>query len=175
MLQQRIGVDLILILVILVNGWSFDAAAQDTTTLPEVVVLAKNYKYLRSVSHKEVAQPIRLVERKSASFDVMNSEFYEDDYDNYFITFYLPEGYVLAVYDEDGKLIRTAERYKNVALPSAVRKAVADRYPKWAVTEDTYQVKYNDKTGAQMTYKLVLRNGKKQIRVKTNEKGEFLD
>ena len=142
-------------------------------TLPAVTVLARNYQYLRSADSREAAQPVRLLERKAATYDVKSSDYYEDDYANYFISFYLPEGYVLATYDSTGKIIRTAERFRNVALPLAVRDAVAERFPKWAITNDIYKVEYKDQEGAEKQYKLVLQNGTKRVRVKINEKGEF--
>jgi hypothetical protein len=159
---------------VFIAGFSIQSMAQ-VTTLPEVTVVARNYKYLRSVDSKDVAQPVKLLERKAAAYDVKNSEYYEDEYDTYFITFYLPDGYVLAVYDQDGKLIRTAERFKDITLPVAVRNAVGKRYPNWVISKDVYLVKYEDDSGAKKDYKLVLENGNKRLRVKTNDKGEFLD
>lgn len=147
--------------------------AQDV--LPEVTVTARNYKYLRAANTKNAPTPVNLLERKAAAFDVTKSEYYDDDYDTYSITFFLPEGYVLGVYDQDGKLLRTAEKFKNITLPAAVRDAVATRYPKWGISRDLYLVTYKDEGGARMVYKLVLENGKKRLKVKTNEKGEFLD
>lgn len=143
--------------------------------LPEVTVVAKNYKYLRSTNNKDAAPPVKLLEHKAASFDVKSSEYYEDDNDMYYITFYLPEGYVLAVYDQEGKLLRTAEKFKNISLPSSVRDAVAKRFPNWAISKDIYIVKYGEEAGAKMQYKLLLENGSKRMRVKTDENGEFLD
>lgn len=149
------------------------SAAQDT--LPSVEVVAKTYKYLRSVNARDLAQPVRMLEHKAAAFDVRNSEYYEDDNDQYFITFFLPAGYVLAVYDQNGKLLRTAEKYKDVALPMTVRNAVGERFPKWAITKDVYVVQYGDGVGARKEYKLVLENGKKRLRVKIDDQGAFLN
>ena len=143
--------------------------------LPEVTVTAANYKYLRSANTKNVANPANLLERKPAAFDIKNSEFYDDDYDTYTVSFFLPDGYVLAVYDANGKLLRTAERYKNIALPREVRSAVVSRYPNWKITSDLYQVKYEDDSGARTIYKLTLQNGSKRLKTKVNEKGDFLD
>jgi len=161
------------VLGILIAGFAIQSVAQET--LPEIIVMARNYKYLKSTNNKEAAQPVKLLERKAALYDVKNSEYYEDDYDTYYITFYLPQGYVLAVYDSTGKLIRTAEKFKMIALPSAIRSAVATRYPNWTISKDVYRVTYGEANGAKMDYKLLLENGNKRLRVKTNEKGEFLD
>ena len=89
--------------------------------LPEVTVMAKNYKYMKAADTKNAPTPVNLLERKTAAYDIKNSEYYNDEYDSYSVTFYLPEGYVLGVYDQDGKLLRTAERFKDISLPPAVR------------------------------------------------------
>lgn len=142
-------------------------------TLPEVTVVATNYKYLQSVGGKEVATPVQRLQRAAAAYNVKKSDYYEEDYDTYFISFYIPEGQILAAYDANGKLLRTAEKYKNVKLPPAVTKAVASRFPNWGITADTYQVTYYEEKGAATKYKLLLQNGDKRLRVQVNDEGEF--
>ncbi|WP_341836129.1 nicotinate-nucleotide adenylyltransferase [Chitinophaga pollutisoli] len=165
---------LLLLAINAIAGATMPLRAQ-VRELPEVTVTAKNYKYLRSINSKEAAQPVKLLEAKAASYDIKNSEYYEDDNDTYFITFYLPEGYVLAVYDQEGKLLRTAEKFKNIVLPALVRASVAKRFPNWSISKDIYLVKFGDEAGAKMQYKLLLENGSKRMRVKTDENGEFID
>ena len=87
------------------------------------------------------------------------SDFYQDDYDYYTVSFFIPEGKIVAVYDEDGNVLRTIEKFKDIALPVPVRDAVAERFPNWEVVSDVYRVKYNDKKGAKQNYKLRLKNG----------------
>src|SRR5690606_8401488 len=132
---------LLLIFAILIAGISMHLSEQ---VLPEVTIVDRNYKYLRSVDNKDVAQPVKLLEHKAAAYDIKNSDLYEDDYNTYYITFYLPQGYILATYDSSGKIIPTAERFKNIAIPATVKNAVAERYPKWAISKDVYQVKYQE-------------------------------
>jgi hypothetical protein len=153
-------------------GFVFSAYAQ--VLLPEVVVPAKRYKYLSSVDNKELGEPIKILEYNAAAFDVKSSAFYEDEYDEYFISFYLPNGYILATYDKDGKILRTAERYQNVALPSAVSKSLIQAYPDWSVPKDVYLVNYEEQKGSTKIWKLVLTKEDKRIRVKLNERGEFI-
>jgi len=153
-------------------GVTFQSIAQET--LPTATVVPVNYKYLTSVNGRAVSQPVNMVQLRAATFNVKSSEFYEDDYDNYFISFYIPDGVVLAVYDKDGKLLRTVEKFKSVSVPPAVRNAVAQRFPEWAISNDVYLVNFDNANGATKVYKLLLQNGDKRVRVKTNEKGEFL-
>ncbi|MBS1563191.1 MAG: nicotinate-nucleotide adenylyltransferase, partial [Bacteroidetes bacterium] len=136
--------------------------------------VAANYKYLRAVGGDEVAAPVQKLQRAAAAYNVKKSEYYEEDYDNYFISFYIPDGQILAAYDKSGKLIRTAEKYKNVKLPSAVTSSVSTRFPNWAISADTYQVTYYEEKGAAKRYKLLLQNGDKRLRIQVGEDGQFL-
>lgn len=164
-----------LLLGVLAAAAATHSMAQDEKTLPEVKVIANTYKYLRAVDNREMPPPVKLLERKAAEYDIKNSEYYDDDNVTYYVSFYLPEGFVLAVYDQDGKLLRTAERYKNIPLPTGITKAVGKRYPNWSISKDIYLVTYEDANGAKRDYKLILQNGNKRIRAKLDEQGTFLD
>jgi hypothetical protein len=145
-----------------------------TEQLSEVVVMAANYKYLREADNQQAALPVKMLERKVAAFDVQESGFYEDDWGIYTVNFYIPDGHIVAMYDTDGKVVKTIERFKDVALPPAVRNAVAERFPNWELAGDSYRVNFSEDKGADKTYKVKIKNGDKTMRVKLNENGEFL-
>lgn len=163
---------LIIGVMVLVFGFTLQAFAQ--ILLPEIEIRAMNYKYLNAVGAKEVAQPVSMLERYAAAFDPKESEFYEDEYDNYFVSFYIPEGKILAAYDKDGNLLRTAEKFKDIDVPQAVKLAVTKRFPNWSITKDVYLVTFHDKKGTTKRYKLLLENGNQRMRVKIDDKGEFM-
>ena len=127
------------ILALFAFGIAIPSFAQ-VITLPEVEVSAKNYKYLDDVKSTSAAQPVQMLERYATTYDIRKSEYYEDDYDNYFISFFIPEGKILAAYDREGNLLRTVEKYENIALPPAVAKSVAKNYPGWKMTKNAYLV-----------------------------------
>ncbi|MGB5437449.1 MAG: nicotinate-nucleotide adenylyltransferase [Maribacter sp.] len=142
--------------------------------LSEVVVTAVNYKYLNAIDSKEAAIPVQMLERKVAAFNLEDSEFYQDDSDFYYVSFFIPEGKIVAAYNPDGEILRTIERFEDIKLPTAVRNAVADRFPNWTIVNDVYRVTYNQNKGANKSYKIKLKNGDKVMRVKIDDTGEFL-
>lgn len=162
----------LLMLAAFVFGFGMQLFAQDT--LPEITVKAVRYKYLNSVDQKELGQPVKMLQRYAAEYNVKTADFYEDDYSTYFVSFFIPVGEILAAYDGDGKLLRTAEKYHNVAVPEVIKSAVAEKFPKWTIASDVYLVNYYDEKGATKVYQLTLQNGDKRNKVKLNEKGEFL-
>lgn len=164
---------MLLLLISTIVAWATQVV-QAQVPLPEIVIRSMRFKYLNAAGNKDVAQPVSLLQWKAAQYDVRNSDIYEDDFDTYLVSFYLPAGQILATYDSSGKLLQTAEKYKDISLPRAVVEAVSDRFPNWGITKDVYMVSYFADSGAEKVYKLTLHNGNKRLRVKVNEKGEFL-
>ncbi len=115
-----------------------------------------------------------MLQRKVAAFNLENSDYYQDDYDYYQISFFIPDGKILAAYNAEGKIIRTIEKFENVKLPESVNLAVLDRFPGWVVSEDVYLVKYHETKGVSHTYKITLVNGDKHLKVIFENKGIFL-
>ena len=144
--------------------------------LPEVKVVAVNYKYLKSVLDSNAAEPVKMLQRQAAAYDVKHSEYYEDDYETYFITFFIPQGKILAAYDSDGKLLHTAEKFKEMQLPAPVKDAVKNKFPNWKISKNVYLVNYFPKNeSARKVYKLLLENGDERMKVQLNEKGEVIN
>ncbi|MDM9632266.1 nicotinate-nucleotide adenylyltransferase [Robiginitalea aurantiaca] len=166
-----------LLLCLLCVGLTSPMLAQviKTEELSEVVVYATNYKYLNSLASEEPASiPVKMLQRKVAAFNLENSDYYQDDYDYYQISFYIPDGKILAAYNADGKITRTIEKFKNVKLPESVSNALLDRFPGWIVSEDIYLVRYHETKGVDQTYKVTLKNGDQTLKVKLDDKGNFL-
>lgn len=165
-----------ILLGLMVIGFASQAFCQDPEPieLSEVIVKPVNYRYLDQVDSRLAAVPVKMLERKVASFDIKEQDYYQDDFDYYTVSFFIPEGKIVAVYDQEGNVLRTIEKFKDIKLPGAVMDAIADRFPKWKVVSDVYRVKYNDNSGAKQTYKLRLENRDKSMKVKINENGEFL-
>lgn len=145
-----------------------------TEQLSEVVVEAVNYRYLNQLDNTKAAIPVQMLERKAAAYNIKNQDFYEDDYEFYTVNFIIPEGKIVAAYDSEGTIVRTIERYSDIALPQAVRNSLNKRFPNWKVTKDVYKVHYHQTKGVDKTYKIKLENGDKTMRVKMTDDGKFL-
>lgn len=159
------------IIILLILTLSSQIYSQ-VTELKEVVLTAVNYKYLSLVDSDDNAVSVKLLEEKVAMHNLKDSELYNDEYDTYYVTFFIPDGKILAAYDKDGKIIRTIEKFKNIKLPDAVRNAVVKRFPKWTIADDFYKVNYQKGT-VKKQYKVKLVNGEEKLTVKLDEKGNF--
>ena len=145
-----------------------------TEQLNEVFIVATNYKYLDNTNAEDVAVPVKELQRIAATYNVKSLDIYEDDYDYYEISFVIPEGKILASYDRDGKILRTAEKFKQVDLPIPVMKTIIKRFPNWSITKNIYRVFYHETDGVKKRYKLTLENGDQRMKVKIDDTGSFL-
>lgn len=149
-------------------------AQEKTVTLEEIEILGVNYKYLDALGDEDVARPVKLLERKVATFDLTSLDGYEDEEQDYYVYFKIPQGKILAIYDEEGVIRRTSEKFTDIKLPLAVSNAIVSKYPGWRITGDIYRVSYIKNKKTRKTYKLFIEKNGKHIRVRTDEKGNFL-
>lgn len=147
--------------------------AQDIK-LPEVVISAVNYKYLNAVNSEDSDMIVKKLQEKVALYNIKESDLYEDDYDYYTVSFYIPDGKIVAAYDKEGQIIRTIERFESVKLPKDVRDAIFDRFPNWTLEKDVYFVNYRTNMDTKKVYKIKLKNGTEVLRVKLDAEGNFM-
>lgn len=165
-----------LCILLFVVGLSTQMFGQDPEVqkLSEVYIPARNFKYLNKVDSKVAAIPVKLLQRKVASYDIKTADFYYDEHDFYTVSFFIPEGKIVAEYDGNGNIIQTIEKFKNISLPLEVSQAVAKRFPNWSISRDVYLLNYHNDKGVKETYKLTLENGDERLKVKTDADGNFL-
>ena len=164
-----------LIITLIITGLTTVGFAQERIiALEEVEVLGVNYKYLDALGDGFVAKPVKLLEQKVATFDLKSLDGYEDEVEDYYVNFKIPKGKILAVYDKEGVIMRTSERFKDIRLPLAVSNAIVKKYPGWKIEGDIYLVNYRKDKKISKSYKLFLEKKGKHARVKLDEKGIFL-
>ena len=153
----------------------FYAQVVNDGMLPEVEVRAMNYKYLNSVDNTAAPVPVKLLEQEVANYNILENDLYSDEYETYEVSFFIPEGRIVAVYDDKGKLVRTIEKFQNISVPKDVSKSVTKRFPGFIIFKDTYKVSYHRDEGVvKQEYKLTLKNGDQVLKVKTDSKGKFI-
>ena len=163
----------LLILVTLISGFAFRSFAQNV--LPEVKIVASAYKYLNMAGNREMGQPVRMLQYYAASYDVKKSEFYDGNSEGYYISFFIPGAEILAMYDSEGKLLRTPEKFINTKMPVSVADEAGIQAPGWHVVKDEYRFHYNEKAGvADKTLNLLLKKGDKRLKLKFTANWGFI-
>ncbi|GAA4945959.1 hypothetical protein GCM10023314_19040 [Algibacter agarivorans] len=163
-----------IVLGLFIFGLTIQVQSQ-TVSLPETLI-SVNYKYLDAVDLDHVPERVKKLEKEVLNYkNIEQSKLYDDEHDIYSVSFYVPEGKIVAAYDIHGKIVRTIEKYNNVRLPLVVMQAVSKRFPNWGIVEDVYYIKYHiEQDSLKQEYKIKLKNADETITVKTDEKGAFL-
>ena len=169
-----------LIIGLIIMGFTTVAFAQDKpiefeVTLEEVELFGVNSEYLEAIGYNDAAAPVKLLTKKVASFDLKSLAIYDNEEKDYYVYFKIPQGKILAIYDKNGEIIRTSEKFKDISLPLAVSNAIVEEYPGWRISSDIYRVTYVRDGELNKTYKLFIENvnsGKRVI--KTDENGNFI-
>lgn len=162
-----------LLLGLFIFGLTTQVNAQ-TIELAEVE-LSANYKYLNATNSEEIAVPVKRLVNEVLNFNEDNIDVYIDDNGEYSVSFYIPEGQIIAAFNNDGKILRTFEKYENIRLPLEVLQNIALNFPNWAIAGNTYLVTFHCEKGVtKKLYKIKLQNVDKVLNIKTDEKGVIL-
>ena len=143
-------------------------------TLDEIQLFS-NHNYFTASNTEQLALPVKKLEDKVVDYKAEKSDYKYSKGEIYNVTFSIPEGKIVAAYDDDGKLISTIEKYSNVRLPSEVIYSILNRFPNWAIISNTYYVNFHNEKGiTKKLYKIELTNADKSLDIKTDEKGKFI-
>lgn len=143
--------------------------------LEEIVVSpVKNGDYYISVNDPHASSKVGLLEEQTRNFDIKTLDFYNTTFDNYEVMFTANEGEVIAVYDDNGDLVKAVEKFNDVKLPEDVRKTLRRDYPDWRLNSTVYRVKYFKGEDVKKIYNVQLKKDGEQINLKIDCKGAIL-
>ena len=102
-----------------------------------------------------------------ANFDIKNfiAE-YGEDYDSYLVTFTSSKGYLSADFDEEGNLVKTYQKFKDIVLPLDLRREVYMANKGWTMTGNKYVASGNGDLVEKEFYKVKLENGNQKRTMK---------
>lgn len=107
----------------------------DIINLPEIVIKKAGSDFSVYVPDDNPDQNVRRLEEKFVAYDLGKD--YEGN-ETYLVTMEVKNGSLAATYDENGKLIRVVENYKNVVLPSNVIYSIYKNFPDWTIVNDKF-------------------------------------
>ncbi len=134
--------------------------------LEEVTVTSPNFDYLAMVQDKNTPVTVKGLERKAASFDLLESPIYNKIDKAYEVFFSNSKGRIVATYDDQGKILSSVEKFANVVVPGPIRNTVFQVYPDWTISENTYRVTYFHNKGVKKIYLFQISKGEKSKNLK---------
>jgi len=171
------------IIILLFLGLTASSYSQDKTkdkkedaimkmeTLPGVVIKRIGSDFSIYLPDNNPDQRVRMLEENFIAYDLGKD--YEGN-DEYLVTMQTKTGSLAATYNENGKLVRVVENYKNVVLPSVVIYSVYKMFPDWTIVNDKflYTQKEGDVLKHQYNLKIKKNNEVRKLVVRPN--GEII-
>ncbi|MFT4983200.1 MAG: hypothetical protein ACI9Q9_000228 [Flavobacterium sp.] len=139
--------------------------------LPAVVIKSVGDDFSVYLPDLNADPKVRTLEDSFIAYDLGKN--YEG-YETYLVYMEIKGGSLSATYNENGKLIRVIEEYKDVKLPSSVIYSVYKAYPGWQIVNDRYL--YSQKEGdiLKKQYNIKIKRGKDKRKLTVHADGEIL-
>ena len=134
--------------------------------LEGVIVTSPNFAYLSDVQDETTPETVKRLERKAASYDIKKSPIYNKIDKAYEVFFSNSKGKIVATYDDEGKILTSFEKFKDVVVPVSIRNTVYEAYPDWKMNKNTYLVTYYHNSSVKKTYHFQIENGSEKKNLK---------
>lgn len=139
--------------------------------LPAVVIKRVGTDFSIYLPDNNPDQDVRRMQEKFIAYDIGKD--YEG-YENYLLLMETKDGSLSATYNENGKLIRVVENYKNVRLPNEVIYSVYRTYPDWTIVNDKYLYTQEEGDILKKQYNLKIKKDKQTLRLTVRPNGDIL-
>ncbi|MGO4906232.1 hypothetical protein [Flavobacterium sp. W20_MBD1_R3] len=139
--------------------------------LPGVVIKRVGTDFSVYVPDNNPDQRVKIIEEKFIAYDLGKDA---EGYEEYLVVMEVKNGSLTATYNENGKLIRVVEEFKNVRLPSEVIYSVYRTYPGWAIVNDQFLYTQEDGDIIKKQYNIKIKKDKETIKLVVRPNGEIL-
>lgn len=148
-----------------------EEGAMKMEELPAVVIKRVGKDFSVYLPDNNPDMDVRRMQEKFIAYDIGKD--YEG-YENYLLLMETKNGSLSATYDENGKLIRVVEEYKNVRLPNEVIYSIYRTYPDWTIVNDKYLYTQEEGDVLKKQYNLKIKKDKQTLRLKVRPNGDIL-
>lgn len=141
--------------------------------IEEPVMSSNNYlvnsKYYDAFDNKIASGHVREFQKVVAKYDIKRSDIYSSNSkSNYTVVFEEGENKIQAEYDQDGRIVKCTELFKDIRLPYAISSDISKQYPGWAFDAVECNITYDNNNNQQVIYKVEIQKGNKKKSLKVN-------
>ena len=164
-------ITILLVLFLTLPTYSQDKGKIKIEELPGVVIKKAGKDFSVYLPDNNPDNYVKITEDKFVAYDLGKDA---EGSEEYLLVMSSKKGTLSATYDENGKLIRVVEEYKNVRLPSTVIYSIYRAYPGWTIVND--QFLYTQKGGdvVKKQYNVKIRKDKETVKLVVRPDGEIL-
>jgi hypothetical protein len=143
----------------------------DVINLPEIVIKKAGADFSVYMPDNNPDSDVRRLQEKFIAYDLGKDA---EGYETYLVTMYLKNSSLSATYDENGKLIRVVENYKNVVLPSEVIYSIYKKFPDWTIVNDKFLYTQTEGDILKKQYNVKIKKNKNVRKLVVRPDGEIV-
>ncbi|WP_299390636.1 hypothetical protein [uncultured Gelidibacter sp.] len=144
--------------------------------LDEVVVSPyKNAKYFDLVNDPNAPKRAIKLEKLVAKYDITTATVFSKENSNYEVLFESEHGKVWALFNRDGEITYSNEKFEGIILPQIVVATLKNTYPDWRLNTTKYRVNYWLNKDIKRVYEVQLIKDNKRMNLKIDNNGVLLN
>ena len=133
-------------------------------------VLGANFNYLNNVNSIESSNNVLNIEQLIANYDLKKTAIYDSsEKATYEVTFKKRNSKAVVTYNNDGKIIKSIEKYKNVNIPFALKTKILKENPEFGIFGTNVLITFSNSNNVNVIYKIKIRNGNDRRILKFNK------
>lgn len=148
-----------------------NAGSMSMENLPAVVIKSAGDDFSVYLPDRNADPKVRALQDNFIAYDLGKN--YEG-YETYLVYMEVTGGTLTATYNENGKLIRVVENYKDVVLPSKLIYEIYKKFPGWEIVNDKYLYSQEEGDILKKQYNIKIKKGKESRKLKVNPDGELI-
>lgn len=161
----------ILTITIAANGQVTEKGKIKIEELPGVVIKRVGTDFSVYIPDNNPDQRVKMVEDQFIAFDLGKGA---EGFEEYLVVMEAKNGSLTATYNENGKLVRVVENFKNVRLPSEVIYSIYRTYPSWSIVNDSFLYTQEDGDIINKQYNIKIKKDKEVVKLVVRPNGEIL-
>ena len=139
--------------------------------LPGVVIKRVGTDFSIYLPDNNPDQRVKIVEEKFIAYDLGKDA---EGAEEYLVVMEVKNGSLTATYNENGKLVRVVEQFKNVKLPSEVIYSIYRTYPTYSIVNDKFLYTQEDGDVIKKQYTVKIKKDKEIIKLTVRPNGEII-
>lgn len=161
----------ILTITFAANGQVTEKGKIKIEELPGVVIKRVGTDFSVYIPDNNPDQRVKMVEDQFIAFDLGKGA---EGFEEYLVVMEAKNGSLTATYNENGKLVRVVENFKNVRLPSEVIYSIYRTYPGWSIVNDSFLYTQEDGDIINKQYNIKIKKDKEVVKLVVRPNGEIL-
>ncbi|SFZ94251.1 hypothetical protein SAMN05428642_10426 [Flaviramulus basaltis] len=136
-----------------------------------------NAAYINNVFDANNSKRVVYLENKVAEYDIKKQPLFNKEFESYIVVFEEHNNYqgsINATYDENGEIINTHEKFKNIKLPFLVLNVINKTYPGFIIQSNFYIVNYSKNKATKKFFKVKIEKEGEIKSLKINPEGKII-